>query len=402
MNFEQYLITQIEEIKCAGLYRQPKYLSSPQGPRIKIDGKNCLLFSSNSYLGLCTDPRLKKAAYDAIESFGVGSGGSRLTTGSYDIHRQLEEKIADLKGTEGAMVFNTGYMANVGVISALIDKNWIVFSDELNHASIVDGCRLSGGKIVVYAHSNIDDLARKIALHRGRPSLIVTDGVFSVDGDIAPLPDIVDLAKKEKAVLMVDDAHATGVLGDKGGGTADLFHLSCEIDIQMGTFSKALASEGGFIAGKKVLIEYLMNRARSFIFSTALNPASCAVSLAALDIVKREPERRALLLEKAKWVREQLEAMSLPVLPGSTPIIPLIIGEAEKAVEFSERLWQRGIFIPALRPPTVKPGFSRLRISLMATHSWEDLEYMINAVKEVAEKMNLKGRSRERLAGKRS
>lgn len=394
MNFESYLALKLKEVKAAGLYRQPRYLSSPQGPRIKIDGREVLLFASNSYLGLCSDARLKRAAHEAIEKYGVGSGGSRLTTGSYELHHQLENEIAHLKEAERAIIFNTGYMANVGTISALAEKDWGIFSDELNHASIVDGCRLSQGQVIIYKHCDVEDLARKMEVYRGRPKLIVTDGVFSVDGDIAPLPEIVEVAKREKAILMVDDAHATGVIGPKGGGTVDLFNLSQEIDIQMGTFSKALASEGGFVAGKGVLIEYLVNRARSFIFSTALNPASCAVSLTALAIVKQEPERRKELLEKAKWLREQLENMALHVLPGETPIIPVIIGEAKQAMEFSEKLWQRGIYIPALRPPTVKPGLSRLRISLMATHSWEDLEYAARVIDEIAEEMKIKGKNR--------
>ncbi|HOJ51055.1 MAG TPA: 8-amino-7-oxononanoate synthase [Syntrophales bacterium] len=392
MNFADYLTQKLAAIKGRGLYREPKYLASPQGPRVMIEGREFLLFSSNSYLGLCSDPRLKQAAYEAIASYGVGTGGSRLTTGSYEIHRQLEREVAHLKGTERALVFNTGYMANVGTISALAGPEWVIFSDELNHASIVDGCRLSEGEVVIYAHGDVKDLKEKMAHYRGRPALIVTDGVFSVDGDMAPLDDLVALAREEKAVLMVDDAHATGVLGPHGGGTADLFNLSQEIDIQMGTFSKALASEGGFIAGKGVLIEYLINKARSFIFSTALNPASCAVSLAALSIVKSEPERRRELLEKARWMREKLVAIGLPVLKGETPIIPIIIGEATQTVEFSQRLWQRGIFIPALRPPTVKAGTSRLRISLMATHTWEDLQSTVEAIGEVAREMKLRGK----------
>jgi len=392
MNLKAYLTAKLDHLKTQGLYRALHFLASPQGPRVKIEGREVLLFSSNSYLGLSTDPRLKQAAHEAIETFGVGTGGSRLTTGSYEIHRQLEEEVAKLKGAERALVFNTGYMANVGTISALATREWVIFSDELNHASIVDGCRLSAADVVVYAHGDVEDLAKKMCTCRGRPALIVTDGVFSVDGEIAPLRELVSLARREKAVLMVDDAHATGVIGPRGGGTADFFDLGAEIDIQMGTFSKALASEGGFIAGKETLIDYLINRARSFIFSTAINPASCAVSLKALDIVKNEPERRESLLKKARWFREKLRELEIPVKPGETPIVPLIVGDADRAVKFSSELWERGIFIPALRPPTVKQGTSRLRISLMATHSWDDLAYTVEEIVKVAEKLKLRGK----------
>ncbi len=261
---------EIRRLKEVGLYRQMRYLQSPQLPHVEIAGKNCLMLSSNSYLGLCDDPRLKQAAVDAMEKYGVGSGGSRLTTGSYEIHQQLEKEIAAFKGTEAALVFNTGYMANVGVISAIAGRDWVIFSDRLNHASIIDGCRLSGAQVVVYKHGDSTDLEEKAQNHQGKRSLIVTDGLFSVDGDIAPLPEIVSVAKKHKMLLMVDDAHATGVLGKSGKGTAEHFGLQNAVDVQMGTLSKALASEGGFIAGSRDLIDYLVNKARSFIFSTAL------------------------------------------------------------------------------------------------------------------------------------
>lgn len=392
MDFERHLREHIRLIRARNLYREPVYLSSPQGPCITSGGKKFLLFASNSYLGLNTDSRLKQAAHEAIERYGVGAGGSRLTTGSYNIHRQLEEELAHFKGTERALLFNTGYMANVGTISAFVDQDWVIFSDAFNHASIVDGCRLSKARVVVYDHASIDDLEKKMAPYRCSPVLIVTDGVFSVDGDMAPLPALVDLAKSVGAAVMVDDAHATGVIGPHGGGTTDLFLLGDRVDIQMGTLSKALASEGGFIAGNTSLIDYLINRARSFIYSTAINPMSCAVSLAALDIVKTEPERRVDLLNKARWMREQLKGMDLPVKDGVTPIIPLVVGDEDRAMEFSIRLRERGIFIPALRPPTVTVGTSRLRISLMATHRWEDLDYTCRVIGRIAEQLKVRGK----------
>ncbi len=379
----------LDQIKKNGLYRKMKHLQTPQGPHIKIDGKDYLLLSSNSYLGLCNDDRLKQAALDAIEKYGVGSGGSRLTTGSYEIHQKLEEEIAAFKGTEAALLFNTGYMANVGTISSLASKSWVIFSDRLNHASIIDGCRLSGAKIVVYDHCDTKDLARKVQGYLGRHALIITDGLFSVDGDIAPLPAIVEIAKKNNILLMVDDAHATGVLGPNGGGTADYFGLCDEIDISMGTLSKALASEGGFIAGKRSLIDYLVNTARSFIFSTALSPATIAISLKALEIVRAEPQRRNTLLANAAWFRAEFRKAGFDVAENEAPIISIVIGEPDLAVTFSNRLMERNIFVSAIRPPTVPEGTSRLRISMMATHARDDLKKALNCIAEIGHELGV-------------
>jgi 8-amino-7-oxononanoate synthase len=379
----------LDQIKENGLYRKMKHLQTPQGPHIKIDGKDYLLLSSNSYLGLCNDDRLKQAALDAIEKYGVGSGGSRLTTGSYEIHQKLEEEIAFFKKTEAALLFNTGYMANVGAISGIADKSWVIFSDRLNHASIVDGCRLSRAEIIVYDHCNAADLARKVQGYSGRQALIVTDGLFSVDGDIAPLPAIVEIARKNNILLMVDDAHATGVLGPHGGGTADYFGLHDQIDIQMGTLSKALASEGGFIAGKRSLIDYLINTARSFIFSTALSPATIAVARKALDIVRTEPQRRETLLANSAWFRAELRKAGFDVAENEAPIISIVVGAPDLAVAFSNRLMERNIFVSAIRPPTVPPGTSRLRISIMATHTREDLLRALNHIKEIGQKLSV-------------
>ena len=366
-----------------------KHLQTPQGPHIKIDGKDYLLLSSNSYLGLCNDDRLKQAALDAIEKYGVGSGGSRLTTGSYEIHQKLEEEIASFKGAEAALLFNTGYMANVGAISGIAGKSWVIFSDRLNHASIVDGCRLSRAEIVVYDHCDASDLARKVQGYANRQAMIVTDGLFSVDGDIAPLPAIIEIARKNNILLMVDDAHATGVLGQSGGGTADYFGLSGQIDIQMGTLSKALASEGGFIAGKQSLIDYLINTSRSFIFSTALSPATIAVARKALDIVRTEPQLRETLLANASWFRAQLRAAGFDVAENEAPIISIVVGAPDLAVTFSNRLMEKNIFVSAIRPPTVPAGTSRLRISIMATHTREDLLRALNYIKEIGHELSV-------------
>ncbi|APC39233.1 8-amino-7-oxononanoate synthase [Clostridium estertheticum] len=386
-----YITDKLIKIKDKGLYRELRYIDTAQSPRVKIEGKDFILLGSNNYLGLCDDFRLKKAAIDAINKYGVGSGGSRLTTGSYDLHKQLEEKIASFKGTEASLVFNTGYMANVGIISALCDGGWVIFSDKLNHASIIDGYRLSGAKLIRYKHCDMNDLLNKINKYKGSNNLIVTDGVFSMDGDIAPLPEIVKIAKKFNMMTMVDDAHATGILGKNGSGTASYFGLDNEIDIIMGTLSKAVASEGGYVAGKKDLINYLINSARSFIYSTALSPSTIAVSIKALEIIEEDEERRVKLLKTSNWFQNQLKVAGFNVMETRTPIIPILIGEVDKAVEFSKILLSQGVYVPAIRPPSVPRGTSRLRISLMATHSKEDLEEALVKIKEIGKELKIIG-----------
>ena len=382
-------LDELKRIKESGLYRQMKYLQSPQQPYVKIAGKSYLMLSSNSYLGLCNDQRLKQAAMDAMEKYGVGSGGSRLTTGSYEVHKKLEDEIAAFKGAEAALLFNTGYMANVGAISSIAGKDWVIFSDRFNHASIIDGCRLSGAEIIIYEHCDASDLETKAHSHRGRRALVVTDGIFSVDGDIAPLPEIVQVAKKYNMLLMVDDAHATGVLGKNGGGTADYFGLQNEIDIQMGTFSKALASEGGFIAGNRGLIDYLANKARSFIFSTALAPATVAVSLRALEIVQAEPRLRQSLIANSAWFREKLREIGFEIMDFPTPIISIVLGPPDLTVNFSNRLMGEKIFVSAIRPPTVPQGTSRLRINLMAIHTADDLAPVIDSMASIGKELGI-------------
>lgn len=386
-----YITDKLTEIKNKGLYRELRYIATAQSPRVKIEGKDFILLGSNNYLGLCDDSRLKKAAIDAINKYGVGSGGSRLTTGSYDLHKELEKKISSFKGTEASLVFNTGYMANVGIISALCNDSWVIFSDRLNHASIIDGYRLSGAKLIRYKHCDMNDLLNKINKYKGSNNLIVTDGVFSMDGDIAPLPDIIKIAKQYNIMTMVDDAHATGILGKNGSGTASYFGLDNEIDIVMGTLSKAVASEGGFVAGKKDLINYLINSARSFIYSTALSPSTIAVSIKALEIIEKDEERRVKLLKTSNWFQNELKIAGFNVMETKTPIIPILIGEADKAVEFSKTLLSQGVYVPAIRPPSVPQGTSRLRISLMATHSKEDLEEALVKIKEIGKKLKIIG-----------
>ncbi|AEF92960.1 8-amino-7-oxononanoate synthase [Desulfotomaculum nigrificans CO-1-SRB] len=379
----------LESIKEKGLYREMLYLDAAPGPHTMVGGKQMLLLSSNNYLGLCNDDRLKEAAIATIREFGVGSGGSRLTTGSYRLHRELEERLAQFKGTEACLVFSTGYAANLGTIAGLADKGWVIFCDRLNHASIIDGCRLSGAKLVIYKHCDMNDLEKKIKRYHTGKGLIVSDGVFSMDGDIAPLAEIVKLAKKYSIMTMVDDAHATGVLGPNGGGSVDYFGLQNEVDIQMGTLSKAFAGEGGYIAGKQSLIDYLRHKAKSFIYSTALAPHNIAVSLKALELIQKEPERRKSLLEKSRWFRGELVKNGFDVPMNNTPIIPLMVGEADKAVTFSRMLYDEGVYVPAIRPPTVPNGSSRLRFSIMATHTHEDLAMALQKTIVIGKELGL-------------
>ena len=394
MTTDALFAQKISRIRQAGLYRQMKVCHSPQGARVKAGNREVLMLSSNSYLGLCTDDRLKEAARKAVEMYGTGAGGSRLISGTSPIHRELEAQVAFFKGAGAALIFSSGYMANAGVISSVADKNWVIYSDRLNHASIIDGCRLSGARTVVYGHGDVNDLENKIRRYPSKQGLIVTDALFSVDGDLAPLPALVATARRHGLLLMVDEAHATGVLGKNGGGAAELFGIKDGIDISTGTFSKALASEGGFVAGSAALIDYLVNTARSFIFSTAMPPAGAAVSLAALDIVRTEPQRRSTLMEHAAWLRDSLGRAGFDVANHPTQIVSLILGEPRTATTFSDRLMERGIFVAAIRPPTVPAGTSRLRISLMATHTRDDLEFAVSEITAVGRELGVIGREK--------
>lgn len=382
---------QLAGIRKQGLFRELKTLSGPQEPVVIKDGRECLLMASNSYLGITTHKEVVAAALEATANYGTGSGGSRLISGNTVLHEELERALADFKGTEAAIVFNTGYMANLGVISSLADQGDVIFSDELNHASIIDGCRLSRAKVKVYRHGDLNHLESLIAeeLSGGR-KLIVTDGVFSMDGDLAPLPGIVELAREYGAMVMVDDAHGTGVLGANGQGTAEHFGLKEQIDIQLGTLSKALGSEGGFAAGDEELIQYLRNRARTFIFSTGLAPGVIAAALAALKVVDLEPWRRERLKENANRLREGLTAMGYRVIPTETPIIPVLVGEAETTVALARALDEGGVFAPAIRPPTVPPGTCRIRVTVMASHTTEHIDRALEVFREAGRQVGLR------------
>ncbi|MFJ7979907.1 8-amino-7-oxononanoate synthase [Lysinibacillus xylanilyticus] len=381
---------ELQLIEEKGLTRKLRSFSNGNESEIIMNGKKYLLFSSNNYLGLATDFRLRMKAFEGISKYGTGTGGSRLTTGNFVIHEQLESEIADFKKTEAAIVFSSGYLANIGVISSVMKAGDIIFSDAWNHASIIDGCRLSQAKTIVYEHADMVDLEHKLRQSRGDGKmLIVTDGVFSMDGDIAPLPEIVALAKKYNAYIMIDDAHVTGVLGSDGRGTADYFGLKDEIDFTVGTLSKAIGAEGGFVATSSIAKNYLLNNARSFIFQTGLSPSAIEAAREGLSIIQNEPERREQLLNNAKYLRLNLEKSDFVVTEGETPIISLLIGDAHEAMQFSEKLLDEGVFIPAIRPPTVPKGSSRLRITVMATHKMEQLNTVINKIKKIGKEMGI-------------
>jgi len=374
-----FINKELETLRRRGLYRELKTLDAATDRLITLYGTTFLCFSSNNYLGLANDPRLVAAAKDALDGYGVGAGASRLVSGNQRVHRDLERRLAEFKGTEAAIVFPTGYMANVGTITSLAHEDDAVIVDRLNHASIIDGARLSRAKLLVYAHCDLDSLEQALAKARTfRRRLVVTDTLFSMDGDIAPLREIVLLAKRYDAMVMADDAHATGVLGEHGRGAVE--HTACEgeVDVVMGTLSKALGCLGGFIAGERRLIDYLRNTARSFIYTTALPAPMCAAALAAIDIVEAEPERRAALRENVTAFKKGLRAKGLDADHTPSPIVPIILGEPARAMEKARELYANDIYVPAIRPPTVPKGTSRLRVSLMAGHTRQDIERLLS------------------------
>ncbi len=382
--FEQ----ELSRLKDAGLYRCLSLIQSPQGPKVKINGTEVILLCSNNYLGLANHPKIKQAAIQAVEKYGFGSGASRLVSGNMELHAELEQRLARFKGVEAALVFNSGYHANIGIISALVGRGDVIFSDKLNHASIVDACILSRAEVKRYPHRDLDTLERLLKnasriTHHASRKLIVTDGVFSMDGDIVPLKGLSELADKYDCMLMVDDAHATGVLGANGKGTLEHFNIDNPNIIQMGTLGKAFGCFGAYVAGSKKFVDYLINKARSFIYTTSLPPSTCAAGIAALDIVENEPQLRQDLWDRVVYFRTELKQAGFDTLKSETQIIPILIGEPENAVRISRDLLDKGIFTQAIRPPTVPEGTSRLRITLMANHSWDDLKYALEVIKHV-------------------
>ena len=384
----------LETAKLNNTYRTLRTMETPESSHVKIcvagahASSEQILLASNSYLDLANIPELKQAMAQAVLDWGTGSGGARLTTGNKTPHDELEIELAKFKGEEAAITFNTGYMANVGTISALCGKSDIIFSDALNHASIIDGIRLSRATCVVYKHNDMTDLERAIQENAtNQKMLIVTDAVFSMDGDLANLPELLRIAHTYNCLLMIDEAHATGVIGRTGRGLAE--HYGCEhADVTVGTLSKAIACEGGFVAGKKQLIEFLKNKSRSFIFTTAMSPAMAAGALRNLRFLESHPERVQQLQENVKFFCEALQREGLNVPQSPSAIIPVIIGDEAAALNASAKLIERGYVIPAIRYPTVAKGQARLRASLMATHTHEELERAAKAIAQVIKSTN--------------
>ena len=386
MDYYQNFRAQLEAKEKEQNKRSIKVYEPIDAVRVKRNNREFLMMASNNYLGLTHDLRVQQAAKYAVEEYGTGSGGARLTSGTFPLFNELELGIADFKHTEQALVFNTGYMANVGTITALMNKNSVIISDELNHASIIDGCRLSGAHIERYKHKDVEHAEYILKNYKSAYKMIITDGVFSMDGDIAPLDRLYELSKEYNALLMVDDAHATGVIGN-GRGTAHHFGLT-DVDVQLGTLSKALGSVGGYVAGRKELIEYLVNYSRSFIFSTALSPADIGAALEALTIVKNEPLVVEQLNENTAYMANKLQSMGIEC-DDETPIFPIIVGDNERALSLAYELELRGIIITAIRPPTVPVGESRLRMTVTAAHSQEQLDYVANTLRDLLVDMNI-------------
>ena len=398
-NLENKLNEELEELKNNNLNRtidDLRFISSTKA--INSEGKEFLVFGTNNYLGLTHHPDVIKASQEASQ-YGTGSTGSRLTTGASFEARELEKNISEFKGTESTLIFNTGYMANLGVIYALTKENDVIFSDQLNHASIIDGTIISKAKVRIYKHKdtvNLENLILdEIESNKDGNLFIVTDGVFSMDGDIAPLPELVEIANKYKCCLIIDDAHATGVIGKTGKGTVEYFKdktgkdLSQYVDLQIGTLSKALASEGGFVTGKQVYIDYLINKSRPFIFSTALSPATIASANAALKLLKENCEEYLENLNSnTKLMRKLLSEGGLDIVEGETPIIPIIVGPAELANRLSDELKKEGILVSAIRPPSVPKDMSRLRLTIIATHTKEEIESSAKKIIEIWEMLN--------------
>jgi 8-amino-7-oxononanoate synthase len=367
------LEARLAELRALGLQRRTRLVSGPQGPHVVLDGRPVLLLCSNNYLGLADHPAVRSAAVEATMRWGVGSGASRLVSGTMTIHRRLEERLAAFKGRQSALLFGSGYLANAGTIAALARPGDVIFSDELNHASIIDGCRLSRAEVFVYDHGDADHLDWGIRRAEGRGALIVTESVFSMDGDVAPLAEIVELAERHGLRTLVDEAHGTGALGPGGRGALAEAGLEDQVDVIAGTLGKALGSYGAFVACDEPMMRYLVSAARTFIFSTALPPPAVAAALAALTLLEEEPRRVHRLAANAAVMRAALEGEGLDVGESRTQILPLVIGEADQAMRICELALARGVFAQAIRPPTVPPLTSRLRLAVMASHREPEL-----------------------------
>ncbi len=377
-----WITNELDQLEKQALRRQPAVRENAgDGAKVVWNGTTYANFGSNDYLGLANDPRIRQAAEAAIASHGWGAGASPVVSGRTDLHALLERRLAEVEGTESALLFTTGYAANAGTIPALVGPGDVVFSDARNHASIIDGCKLSGANVCIYRHLDVDDLARQLTESgNARRKLIVTDSLFSMDGDIAPLAQIANLAREHGAMLMVDEAHATGVFGAGGRGACEAAHVEEGVHIRVGTLSKALGSHGGFVVGSRLLIDWLINRARPYFFSTSAPAAIAAAGLAAIEIVRSEPHRRKQVLQSAEQLRSRLRANGWNVGQSAGQIVPVIVGVPARALSLAAKLREQGIYVPAIRPPSVPPGESLLRISLSYAHSDCDLDHLIESL----------------------
>ena len=393
-----YLGGQLAELKAKGTYFHLRVLDDEQAPVCHFDGKSVINLASNNYLGLTTHPKLREAALSAIRQYGVGSGAVRTIAGTMKIHMELEEKIARFKQVEACVVFQSGFAANAGTVSAVLGKDDFIISDQLNHASIIDGARLSRAKILVFDHKDISRAEEQLASVKDQPGkkLLISDGVFSMDGDIGPLPALCDLAEKYGAIMMVDDAHASGVLGRNGRGTIDHFHMHGRVDIQVGTLSKAIGALGGYVCGTRDLIEFLYHRARPFLFSTSHPPSVAATCLAAFDVLEHEPELIDQLWVNTRFWKKELALLGFDIggkiTPASeTPITPIILGDGRLTMDFSRQLFAEGVMGTGIAFPTVPEGKARIRTIVTATHSQDQLERALAALKRVGKRMGILG-----------
>ena len=386
----QYLTEDLEALKAQGLYRRLRVLEDEQRAHTTFDERSVVNLSSNNYLGLTTHPRLRARALDAIERYGVGSGSVRTIAGTMAIHLELEQRLAAFKKTEAVVVFQSGFTANAGTVSSILTRDDVVISDELNHASIIDGCRLSRAAIKVFPHKDVD-AARRILqeLPAGQRKLLITDGVFSMDGDLGPLPALCDLAEEYGCIMMVDDAHASGVFGSNGRGTIDHFGVHGRVDVQVGTLSKAIGALGGYVAGSRSLIEFLYHRARPFLFSTSHPPSVAASCLAAIDVLLEEPQLIDRLWENTRFFKAGLQALGFDTGISESPITPVIVGDGALAMRLSDRLFAEGVFAQGIAFPTVARDKARVRTIVTATHTREDLQYALDVFGRVGRELGI-------------
>ncbi|TLS37405.1 glycine C-acetyltransferase [Pseudalkalibacillus caeni] len=386
----EYLQKELDEMKEQGVFRNLIPLESPQGSKVNINGKEVIQLSSNNYLGLTDHPKMKEAAIEAVEKYGAGTGSVRTIAGTFSMHEEFEEKLANFKHTEAALVLQSGFATNQAVLSAILTKEDVVISDELNHASIIDGIRLTKAGRRIYKHVDMQDLENALKETQDyRTRLIVTDGVFSMDGNIAPLPEIVELAEKYDALVMVDDAHASGVLGRNGRGSVDHFNLNGRVHIQVGTLSKAIGVLGGYVAGPKTLRDYLIHKGRPFLFSTSHPPAVTAASSAAIDVLLEEPELIEKLWDNTKFFKEELTKLGFDTGISKTPITPVIVGEEALCHRFSDKLFDYGVFAQGIAFPTVAKGKARVRTIVTAQHSKEELQQALNAFEKAGKELGI-------------